>query len=84
MQLTDQLRDEILPHLGIRLEDRSKGQESIWKFDDKDLILKEIQDKIIAKQQKEEEKKARKELETKKVTLNSFKILEIYSCHWMV
>jgi hypothetical protein len=42
MQLTDQLRDEILPHLGIRLEDRSKGQESIWKFDDKDLILKEI------------------------------------------
>lgn len=25
MLLTDQLRDEILPHLGIRLEDRSKG-----------------------------------------------------------
>lgn len=69
MILSDKLRDEVLPHLGIRLEDRGKGVESIWKFEDKDVLLKEIQDKIAEKQRKEEEKRARKELELKKVNL---------------
>lgn len=44
--LCDQLRDDILPHLGIRLEDRSKGVNAIWKYEDKDVLLKEREAKI--------------------------------------
>ncbi len=46
MILSDKLRDEILPHLGVRLEDRGKGVDSIWKFEDKEILLKEISAKI--------------------------------------
>jgi cysteinyl-tRNA synthetase len=49
MGLTDSLRDEVLPHLGVRLEDRGKGVDSIWKFAEPEVILKEIEDKIKAK-----------------------------------
>lgn len=38
-RLADELRDDILPFLGIRLEDRGKGQEAIWKLDDKEQLL---------------------------------------------
>jgi hypothetical protein len=40
-RLSDELRDDILPFLGIRLEDKGKGQDSIWKFDDKEKLVKE-------------------------------------------
>jgi hypothetical protein len=49
MGLTDSLRDEVLPHLGVRLEDRGKGVDSIWKFAEPEVILKEIEDKTKAK-----------------------------------
>lgn len=68
MILCDQLRDEVLPNLGIRLEDRGKGVESIWKYEDKEVLLKEIQAKALEKQRKEEEKRKRKEIEIKKVS----------------
>ena len=45
-KLCDELRDDILPHLGVRLEDRAKGQEAIWKYEDKDILLKEREAKI--------------------------------------
>ncbi|CDW84464.1 cysteinyl-trna synthetase [Stylonychia lemnae] len=66
MVLCDQLRDDVLPHLGIRLEDRAKGVEAIWKYEDKDVLLKEKEAKIKEKEKKEEEKKQRKELELRK------------------
>lgn len=31
-RLCDEIRDDILPFLGIRLEDRGKGQNAIWKI----------------------------------------------------
>lgn len=80
MNLCDQLRDEVLPHLGIRLEDRGKGVESIWKYEDKDVLLKEMQDKIQEKQRKEEEKRQRKELEIKKVSFQILNLIEINTC----
>jgi hypothetical protein len=45
-RLCDELRDDVLPHLGIRLEDRAKGQEAIWKYEDKQVLLKEREAKI--------------------------------------
>jgi phosphoenolpyruvate synthase/pyruvate phosphate dikinase len=64
--MCDELRDDILPHLGIRLEDRAKGQEAIWKYEDKEVLLKEREAKIHEKEKKEEEKRKRKEDEIKK------------------
>lgn len=66
MKASDQLRDDVLPFLGIQLEDRGKNEPAIWKFVDKETLLAERQAKIDAKLKKEEEKRLRKELETKK------------------
>ena len=65
-RLCDELRDDVLPHLSIRLEDRAKGQDAIWKYEDKAVLLKERADKILEKERKEEEKRKRKEEETRK------------------
>jgi hypothetical protein len=64
--LCDVLRDDILPHLGVRLEDRGKGQEAIWKYEDKEVLLKERENKLKEKEKKEEEKRIRKEEEIRK------------------
>jgi cysteinyl-tRNA synthetase len=59
-RLCDELRDDVLPHLGVRLEDRAKGQEAIWKYEDKEVLLRERAEKIKEKEKKEEEKLKRK------------------------
>jgi cysteinyl-tRNA synthetase len=56
----------VLPHLGVRLEDRAKGQDAIWKYEDKEILLKERADKIREKEKKEEEKQKRKQEEIRK------------------
>jgi len=33
LKLTDELRDSILPALGIRIEDKSDGAPAVWKLD---------------------------------------------------
>ena len=48
-RLSDELRDDVLPFLGIRLEDRGKGQDSIWKLEDKDVLIKERENKALEK-----------------------------------
>lgn len=65
-RLCDELRDDVLPHLGVRLEDRAKGQQAIWKYEDPEVLLKEREAKIRDREQKEEEKRRRKEEEVKK------------------
>ena len=55
-QLSDQLRDDILPFLGIQLEDKKPGEPASWKFVDKDTLLKEREANIQAKLAKEAEK----------------------------
>ena len=62
LKLCDQLRDDILPELGVRIED--KGNEgSLWKFYDKEQYMKEKEKekelKENKKKQKEEEAKQR-------------------------
>jgi phosphoenolpyruvate synthase/pyruvate phosphate dikinase len=65
-KLCDQLRDDVLPNLGVRLEDRGKGQEAIWKYEDKEVLLREREAKVQEKLKKEEEKRLRAELDLKK------------------
>ena len=68
-KLCDDLRDDILPHLGIRLEDRPKGQEAIWKYEDKEKIFAEREAKLKENLKKEENARKRKEEELKKVSI---------------
>jgi len=66
LRLSDELRDDILPHLGIRLEDKGKDAPSIWKYEDKETLLKERATKLAEKAAKEQAKRERAELELKK------------------
>ena len=65
-QISDVLRDDILPHHNILLEDRKPGEPAIWKFVDYGVIMAEREEKLRAKQKKEEEKRLKKELDEKK------------------
>ena len=40
LELSDKLRDEKLPDLGIELTDGDKGQKATWNFSSKEEILK--------------------------------------------
>jgi len=44
LALCDKIRDDVMPDLGIRIEDIS-GKPSIWKLDDPELLIKERDDK---------------------------------------
>ena len=67
-----------MPNLGIRLEDRGKGVEAIWKYEDKEVLLKEKEAKIREKERKEEEKKQKKELELKKKSTPSSEWFKVF------
>ena len=43
LQICDRLRDEVLPTLGVRLEDRPTG--TMWNLEDPEVMLKEMADK---------------------------------------
>lgn len=59
--LCDQLRDDILPNLGVRLEDR-EGASAAVKLVDRAILLKDREMKKALEQQKQAEKE-RKRLE---------------------
>ncbi len=60
LKICDELRDDILPYLGVKIEDKGKGVPAIWKLYDKDVYVKEIERQKemaeVAKRKKEEEK----------------------------
>ena len=56
-QLSDEIRDDVLPYLGIKLEDRKQDQPSIWKFADKYSILAEREAKLEKARAAEEAKR---------------------------
>lgn len=71
--------------MGIRLEDRGKGVDAIWMYENKEVLLKEKEAKLREKEKKEEEKKQKKELELKKVRIFILTLfIEINSCFRMV
>ena len=64
--LGDRLRDDVLPQLGVKIEDAGKGKPSTWKLQDKDSLLLEISNrKADARKAIEEKEKKIKEAEEK-------------------
>lgn len=63
LSLTDVLRDELLPELGVRLEDLPGGLTSIWKLDDPALMRKERAQKEEIRHIKELEKQRQQHLQ---------------------
>lgn len=60
LQLCDRMRDEILPEVGVRLEDRGGDQAAVWKLEDRETLLMELRRK------REAENKRRAEVERQK------------------
>lgn len=54
----DRLRDDILPDLGVRMEDKGSGSEivTVWKLEDPEILRREKLQKEEAKKQKEQAK----------------------------
>lgn len=74
LKICDGLRDDVLPNLGVRLEDK-EGQPPVIKLVDRETLLREREEKLQqeeakrkekeAKQKKAEEEKAAKEAQMK-------------------
>ena len=61
----DLLRDDILPQLGVRLEDK-EDEPTVIKLVNKEELMKEKEEKRKAEQKKKEEKEKKKALELEK------------------
>lgn len=55
LSLSDKVRDNVLPPLGVRLEDRGVGQASVWKLEDAATLVMELERKREAEQKRREE-----------------------------
>ncbi|XP_056134100.1 cysteine--tRNA ligase, cytoplasmic isoform X3 [Lampris incognitus] len=69
LQMCDVVRDDILPELGVRLEDH-EGLPTVMKLVDKETLLKEREEK---KEMEEEKKKKKEEIARKKQELEMAK-----------
>lgn len=59
LQLCDQLRDEVLPNVGVRLEDREGGPSAV-KLVDKETLLREREAKRALEAERAAEKERKK------------------------
>ena len=51
--ICDKFRDDNMVELGIRLEDRNIGEPSVWKYEAKEVLIKEREKKEEEKRKKE-------------------------------
>ena len=58
LSICDKLRDEVLPNLGVRIEDKGNKEKSVWKFFDKEEYLKEKEKEKELKENKKKQKEA--------------------------
>lgn len=65
LEMCDQLRDDVLPRLGVRLEDRT-GENSVWKLEDAESLMLEIRRKKEEEEKRRAEKEALKEAKKQK------------------
>ncbi|NP_001080786.1 cysteine--tRNA ligase, cytoplasmic [Xenopus laevis] len=75
LQLSDLLRDDILPELGVRLEDH-EGLPTVVKLVDRETLLKEKEEKRKAEEEKQRKKEeaARKKQQQEAAKLEKMKI----------
>lgn len=50
--ISSRLRDEVLPELGVRVEDAKLGEPSQWKFEDKEKLKADMKKRMEAKEEK--------------------------------
>jgi len=90
LQICDDIRDNVLPFLGIRLEDQGGDKNAVWKFGNKDELIQERERKIAEQAAKDakkaeelrlrQEKEAEQEAKAKIVPSEMFKSqTELYS-----
>ncbi|XP_043915332.1 cysteine--tRNA ligase, cytoplasmic [Protopterus annectens] len=83
LQLCDSLRDDILPELGVRLEDH-EGLPTVVKLVDKETLLKEKEEKKKAEEEKKRKKEeaSRKKQEQEAAKLAKMKVppSEMFKC----
>ncbi|XP_003743752.1 cysteine--tRNA ligase, cytoplasmic [Galendromus occidentalis] len=60
LKVCDALRDDVLPELGVRLEDH-EGQPTVVKLSDRETLLREKQAKLKAEEKRRLEKEAKKQ-----------------------
>lgn len=58
LEAADRLRDLVLPKVGVRMEDKGSGAETVtvWKLDDPEVLKKEAAQKEALKAEKEKQK----------------------------
>merc|ERR1711899_590110 len=73
LKICDSLRDDVLPELGVRLEDK-ENEPTVIKLVDKNELLKEREEKKLAEERKKAEKARKKaEAEAKQAELEAKK-----------
>ena len=73
LKICDSLRDDVLPELGVRLEDK-ENEPTVIKLVDKNELLKEREEKKLAEEKKKAEKARKKaEAEAKQAELEAKK-----------
>lgn len=60
LKVCDNLRDEVLPNLGVRLEDK-EGQPPVIKLVDRETLLREKEEKMKLEEAKRKEKELKKQ-----------------------
>ena len=65
-KISDELRDDVLPYLGVKIEDKGQGNSSTWYSEDKNVLIKERETKIAAKEAVAAKKAAAAALDLKK------------------
>jgi cysteinyl-tRNA synthetase len=78
LQLCDDIRNSLLPPLGVRLEDREGRAPSI-KIVDPEELKKEIAAKKAAEEEKRMEKQKKKQAADAKVAQEKSKVMEVGS-----
>jgi cysteinyl-tRNA synthetase len=58
LAIADKLRDDVLPNLGVRMEDKGSGKDvvTVWKLDNVETLRKERAQKEAARMEKEKQK----------------------------
>lgn len=80
-EISDQVRDDVLPFLGIKLEDRKQDQPAIWKFADKGELLAERQAKLDKIREAQEAKRLKAELDLKKKSTPGSQWFKVFPQH---
>lgn len=60
LSICDDVRDDVLPKIGVRLEDRGTDQAAMWKLEDVKTLVMEIERKRQAEASRREEKERKR------------------------